>query len=298
MRLNVAFASLCIAAVHALPSKRNTGNDVPTVTQILNYALTLEHLENAFYAHGLEKYDESDFINIGLPKTARGRFAQIAAHEATHVSFLESALGREATRPCTYKFPDTDAKSFAAVSYLLENVGTSAYTGAAQYLSGSTITAAAAILAVEARHAAWVNSDVLGADPWNTAFDTPLDLNQIYTLASSVITSCPSSNPALPVKAFPALEFPPASSPGSFVQVSFHRPLPPLLLYVAFVSGLETKIVPLAPLNSVKIPDDLEGVVYAVITSDPFKLSDDVTIAGPAFLSFDFGPGSAMESLF
>lgn len=69
---------------------------------VLNYALTLEHLENAFYHEALGKFDEAAFQNAGLPEWARGRFVQIAAHEQTHVDFLATALGANATQPCTY----------------------------------------------------------------------------------------------------------------------------------------------------------------------------------------------------
>jgi hypothetical protein len=64
----------------------------------------------------------------------RGRFEQIAEHEASHVSFLTKALGDKAPAACTYKFPHTDPKSFAALSVVLEGVGTSAYLGAAKYI--------------------------------------------------------------------------------------------------------------------------------------------------------------------
>lgn len=71
-------------------------------TAILNFALTLEHLENAFYQQALAKFDQQAFLDAGLPEFARGRFEQVAAHEATHVQFLSDALGDKATRPCTY----------------------------------------------------------------------------------------------------------------------------------------------------------------------------------------------------
>lgn len=64
--------------------------------------MTLEHLENAFYSGGLAKYDQAAFVAAGLPVWSRGRFEQIAAHEATHVAFLESALGDAATAACNY----------------------------------------------------------------------------------------------------------------------------------------------------------------------------------------------------
>lgn len=69
---------------------------------ILNFALTLEHLENAFYAEGLAKFDEAAFAAAGLPSFARGRIAQISQNEATHVETLEGILGADATQPCNY----------------------------------------------------------------------------------------------------------------------------------------------------------------------------------------------------
>jgi len=66
------------------------------------------------------------------------------------------------------------------------------------------LTAAGAILTIEARH----NTYIIGSNKGNpvpAAFDTPLDFDEVYTLASAFIVSCPSTNPALPVKAFPDL---------------------------------------------------------------------------------------------
>lgn len=71
-------------------------------TTVLNFALTLEHIENAFYHQALAKFDQQAFLDAGLPEFARGRFEQVAAHEATHVQFLSTALGDNATQPCTY----------------------------------------------------------------------------------------------------------------------------------------------------------------------------------------------------
>lgn len=70
--------------------------------QVLNFALTLEHLENAFYTGALQKFSDADFAIAGFESFTRGRFTQIAAHEASHVQFLSSALGDAATKLCTY----------------------------------------------------------------------------------------------------------------------------------------------------------------------------------------------------
>ncbi|KAG5649967.1 hypothetical protein H0H81_001286 [Sphagnurus paluster] len=93
----LAFAA--IGAVFAHPVKRDSTIDDTTV---LNFALTLEHLENAFYSQALAKFDDNAFAQAGFQSWVRGRFAQVGAHEAAHVSFLSSALGSQATQPCTY----------------------------------------------------------------------------------------------------------------------------------------------------------------------------------------------------
>ena len=78
-----------------------TFNGTPDIT-VLNFALTLEHLENAFYQGALAQFDAKAFTDAGLPPFARGRFLQIADHEKTHVQFLSSTLGAQATQPCNY----------------------------------------------------------------------------------------------------------------------------------------------------------------------------------------------------
>jgi hypothetical protein len=71
-------------------------------TDVLNYALTLEHIENAFYSGALAQFDDCAFQDAGLPDWARPRFVEIGAHEQAHVSLLSGALGSKATQPCTY----------------------------------------------------------------------------------------------------------------------------------------------------------------------------------------------------
>jgi len=71
-------------------------------TTILNFALTAEHLENAFYTGALAQFDSNAFENAGFEPWVRRRFQEVAAHEATHVKALSDALGDKATQPCTY----------------------------------------------------------------------------------------------------------------------------------------------------------------------------------------------------
>ena len=89
-----------IALAAAVPlEKRET---TPTATRILQYALTLEHLEDTFYSGALAQFDDDAFEQAGFPDWVRGRFAQIGEHEAAHVAFLANALGNDAVAACNY----------------------------------------------------------------------------------------------------------------------------------------------------------------------------------------------------
>lgn len=81
----------------------------------------------------------------------------------------------------------------------------SAYLGAVSFIENKDIlTGAGSILPVEARH----NTFLIGANKGNpipSAFDTPLSLNAVFTLASGFIVSCPADSPPLPLTAFPSL---------------------------------------------------------------------------------------------
>ena len=59
---------------------------------ILNYALTLEHLEDKFYREGLANFTESDFAAAGYNSTFYANLKEISSDETTHVSFLTKAL--------------------------------------------------------------------------------------------------------------------------------------------------------------------------------------------------------------
>ncbi|KAJ7696462.1 ferritin-like domain-containing protein [Mycena rosella] len=288
MKTTFATVALALGAAAVPHIKRDDAIDDTTV---LNFALTLEHLENAFYSGALAKYSREDFEKAGLPSWARGRFVQVAAHEAAHVAFLSGALGDKATQPCNYSFPYTDPKSFAGMSQVIEGVGVSAYTGAAQYITDKNyLTAAASVLATEARHASWVASAVNKEAGWSGALDVPLGLNQVYTIAAAFITSCPSTNPALPVKAFPSLAVQAPYAPGGTIELQY-TPATPVTdgtdLYAAFYTGLSVEYAKLDG-NKVVIPGTLRGQVYAVVTTSASAVNDANTIAGPAILRFDF----------
>ncbi|KAA1479100.1 hypothetical protein DENSPDRAFT_846068 [Dentipellis sp. KUC8613] len=275
-----------------------------TDTDILNFALTLEHLENAFYTGGLQNFSQDAFDAAGLPPAARGFYEQLSQHEQTHVDNLTTILGDKAVKPCIYNFPvNGNVSNFVAISDLLEVVGASAYSGSAKFLHNKDfLTTAATILATEARQSAWINNAVRGGNPWSTAYETALDLNQVFTLASGNIVSCPSTNLPLPVQANPALTASPAdAAPGSNLTLSF-TPSPSAngtQLFAAFLSGNTPAFVPLtgsAPFT-ITIPPTLEGFVFLAITNSTEKTDDSVTVAGPTFLNFPFNSNNTLIQL-
>ncbi len=189
---------------------------MPTVTDadILNYALTLEHLEDKFYRDGLANFTVDDFKRAGFTADVYNSIKIVSKDESIHVAFLTSALKAAGAQPvaeCVYDFNITDPKTFLATASVLEGVGVSAYLGAAaDIMSKDYLTAAGSILTVEARHSSYIRA-ALGEVPFASPFDVPLTFNEVYTLAAPFIVSCPSSNTKLPVKAFPTLTLDPKS---------------------------------------------------------------------------------------
>ncbi|KAJ5618465.1 hypothetical protein N7528_007108 [Penicillium herquei] len=167
-------------------------------------------------------------------------------------------------------------------------VGVSAYLGAAASIANKTyITAAGSILTVEARHNAYLRA-ALGQP-----FDNPLDLNEVYTVASPFINSCPSTNPQLPVKAFPSLTMVPTGnvmngSTATLVAGTGFNATGTSNLSAAFITVTGPVYAPLKSTGNsqfvVTIPGGVEGQSYVVLTSSMSGVSDDNILAGPAIV--------------
>jgi hypothetical protein len=158
---------------------------------VLNYALTLEHLESAFYRDGLAAIGVEGITGLGFRASVFDNLTAIGEHEAAHVATLTDVitqLGGEPVAEGTYDFGYTDAAGFLQVSQALEDTGVSAYQGAAQYLidEDDLLTAALTIHGVEARHAAYVA--VLNAgNPFPEAVNPTLTPAEVLETATPFI---------------------------------------------------------------------------------------------------------------
>lgn len=161
-------------------------------TEVLNYALTLEHLETAFYRDGLASIGSAGIVALGFQSGVFDLLSEIAAHEASHVETLTkvvSSLGGQPVAEAKYNFGYKDAKGFLATAQAIEDTGVGAYGGAARYLMDSPdlLTAALTIHGVEARHASYL-AVLNGVSPFPAAFDKALTKDEVLKIAGPFIT--------------------------------------------------------------------------------------------------------------
>ena len=126
--------------------------------EILNFVLTLERLQGAFYAQALSQAKLTGELK---------EFAEVVGgHEREHTAFVEKALGNAAKPAPRFDFKDAtrDARAFTEAAVKLEDLGVAAYNAQAPNLTNGTLRAAATIVSVEARHAAWIR-DLAGQNP-------------------------------------------------------------------------------------------------------------------------------------
>jgi rubrerythrin len=156
------------AALEASPdSARSAAHD----QEILMFGLLIERLQAAFYAAALRG---------GRLSGERRQFAEIVgAQEQAHVKYLASALGSHAGKSPSFHFGDaaTDPSKFITTAIELEQTGLGVYNGQAVNLTPAALAAAARVVSVEARHAAWARA-IAGEIPAPVPVDVPITVSQ------------------------------------------------------------------------------------------------------------------------
>jgi hypothetical protein len=146
------------------PAEAATAPSKAQDRQIFNFALLLEYVQAAFYSEAVRQGALSGDVLL---------FAQVVAeHERAHVDYLRKALGpRARARPkLDFGHATRDERAFLDAAVMLEDLGVAAYNGQAANLTKPALAAAAEIVSVEGRHAAWVN-DLAGKPPAPRAAD-------------------------------------------------------------------------------------------------------------------------------
>ncbi|HEX3733913.1 MAG TPA: ferritin-like domain-containing protein [Solirubrobacterales bacterium] len=149
---------------------------------ILNFALTLEYLEAAFYNEASANQKKSKFIK---DKQTQVFLKTVTTDENAHVAFLKKALGSQAVAAPKVDFGGTTSSesTFVKTAVALENTGVHAYSGQALNIAKPAYVAAAiSILTIEARHASVAGLLLSGKSSGITpdgAFDTPFTAAEV-----------------------------------------------------------------------------------------------------------------------
>lgn len=133
---------------------------------VLNFLLLIEYVQEGFYAEAIRR---------GRLRGELQRFAAtVGAQEREHVALLKRRLGARALDRPPLEFGALVERpaAFRDAAVQLEETGAAAYIAEGPTLSKELVVDAARIVAVEARHAAWIR-DVAGENPAPNAADPP-----------------------------------------------------------------------------------------------------------------------------
>jgi Ferritin-like domain len=151
----------------------------PNDVAILNYALTLEYLQAAFYTEAERE------------RALRGNAARAASVvgpvERAHVSAFLKALGSAAVKRPAFDFRGTteSQRLFLKTAVAFEDLAVAAYKAQAPRLRAPSVLAVAvSIHSVEARHAGWMRR-LAGVVPAAKPFDDALDKPEVLRIVSS-----------------------------------------------------------------------------------------------------------------
>jgi rubrerythrin len=168
-RATGAFATVAAGggAIAALASASSGHGLSGRDRQVLEFALGLERLQDAFYAEALR---------AGRLTGEARQFAEVVGgEERTHLRYLAHTLGASTAATHRYRFGDatSDDRRFVAAAVSLEETGLAAYNGQAENLSRAALRSVARVISVEARHAAWARG-LAGMQPAPVPADMPI----------------------------------------------------------------------------------------------------------------------------
>ena len=157
------------------------GGDV----DVLNFALTLEYLETAFYQEGAKAK--------GLSSDVAEAVKTFGNEEQQHVDALTKTITDLGGKPVTapkVDFGDVSSESkFLKLAVTFEDLGVSAYNGAAPSIKSKEVLAAAgSIVQIEARHAATVRL-LSKEDPAPSSFDETASMKQVLKAVKPFVKS-------------------------------------------------------------------------------------------------------------
>ncbi len=176
-----------------------TDNGFEDDVELLNYALTLEYLEARFYQEGLDNIGEEGLCNCevlredsALGERAYEELRTIQEHEEIHVETLRTVIEDLGGEPI--EEPEFDfglaveyPMAFLGTAAQLEEIGVSAYAGAAPHIeNGDLIPPALSIHSVEARHASFLKT-LMNESGFPEAFDEPRSRSEVEGLAGAFI---------------------------------------------------------------------------------------------------------------
>jgi hypothetical protein len=167
----IAGAAAGAAGIAASSGSSGTAPSPARDREIFGLALLVAQLQAALYASALKN---------GHLKGEAHQYAEVVGgHEHEHVRYLTAALGKAATKSPKFHFGDavTDQSKFIATAVSIESTSLAVYNGQAVNLTPQGLAAAARVVSVEARHAAWARA-LASKDPAPTAVDTPITIKQ------------------------------------------------------------------------------------------------------------------------
>jgi rubrerythrin len=153
---------------------------------ILNFALTLEYLESAFYEQGLK--------TAKLGSEQKSVAQEIGSNEKDHVKALMGAITDLGGKPVEAPAVDfggavNSQSGFLKLAQTFEDTGVSAYNGAGPMIKSKDLLAVAgSIVQVEARHAARIRL-LNGESPAPAAFDSPLTKDEVLMAVQPFVKS-------------------------------------------------------------------------------------------------------------